>query len=99
MDWAVPVVLLLLAAALAGQGARLMVGGRWRVAEDGEAGTDRAVLSLALLGMALGLGAVGAAVASAGAAVAVQVALFLVAVLVVSAPVAGVLLMARRGRR
>jgi hypothetical protein len=87
-----------LAAALAGQGARLVAGGR-RVAEsDLEAGTDRAVLSLGLVAAALGIAAAGAAVAAAGAAGPVQVAVFLAAVLAVALPVAVVLRGARRRR-
>ena len=100
MDWVVPIALLLLAAVLAGQGARLMAR-RWPApVEDGEAGTDRAVLSLVLLCGALGIGAVGAALVPAGTTVVVQAALIvLVAVAAVSLPIAGVLLVSRRGRR
>jgi hypothetical protein len=100
MDWAVPIALLLLAAVLAGQGARLVAGRRPVSTEEGEGGTDRAVLSLVLLCGALGTGAVGAALLPAATAVVAQVVLVvLVAVAVVSLPVAGVLLAARRGRR
>ena len=98
MDWVVLVVLLALAAALAAQGARLVAGGRPAADADEEAGTDRAVLSLVLLGIALGVGAAGAAVAAAGSAGPVQVAVFLAAVGAVVLPVAVVLLGARRGR-
>ncbi|WP_100500346.1 hypothetical protein [Geodermatophilus chilensis] len=97
MDWVVLVVLLALAAALAGQGARLLAAGRRAADADPEAGTDRAVLSLVLEGIAVGLGVVGAAVAAAGATGPVQVAVFLAAVFAVGLPVAGVLLRARRG--
>ena len=38
--------------------------GARRAAEDGEEGTDRAVLSLVMVGAALGVGAAGAAVAT-----------------------------------
>lgn len=98
VDWVVAVVLPLSAAALAGQGARLMTAGRGSD-EAGEAGTDRAVLALVMVGVTLGLGAVGAAVGSAGAAVAVQVAVCLVAMAVVSLPVVGVVRAGRRERR
>jgi hypothetical protein len=100
MDWVVPIALLVLAAVLAGQGARLVAGGRRMPAEEGEVGTDRAVLSLVLLCAALGIGAVGAALVPAGVALVVQIAVVvLVAVAAVSLPVAGVLLAFRRGRR
>ena len=98
MDWVVLVVLLVLAAALAGQGARLIAGGRWAPDADGEAGTDRAILSLVLVGLALGIAAAGAAVAAAGSAGPVQVAVFLAAVVAVALPVAAVLRGARRRR-
>lgn len=98
MDWIVLVALLVLAAALAGQGARLVVAGR-RVAEaDVEAGTDRAVLSLVLVAAALGIAAAGAAVAAAGSAGPVQAVVFLAAVLAVALPVAVVLRGARSRR-
>lgn len=95
VEWVVLGVLLLVAAVLAAQGARLVTGGR-RAAEDGEEGTDRAVLSLVLVGAALGVGAAGAAVAAAGSAGPVQVAVFAAAAAAVALPVAGVLLAARR---
>ena len=98
MDWIVLVVLLVLAAVLAAQGARLVAGGRRAGDADEEAGTDRAVLSLVLLAIALGVGAAGAAVAASGSAGPVQVAVFLAALAAVVLPVAGVLLGARRGR-
>lgn len=95
VDWVVLGVLLLVAAVLAAQGARLVTGGR-RAAEDGEEGTDRAVLSLVLVGAALGVGAAGAAVAAAGSAGPVQAAVFAAAAAAVALPVAGVLLASRR---
>ena len=95
MEWVVLGVLLLVAAALAAQGARLVTGGR-PAAEDGEEGTDRAVLSLVLVGAALGVGAAGAAVAAAGSAGPVQVAVFAAAAAAVALPVAGILLAPRR---
>ena len=98
MDWIVLVVLLALAAALAGQGARLVAGGRLASDVDGETGTDRAVLSLVLVALALGIAAAGAAVAAAGSAGPVQAAVFLAAVVAVALPVAGVLRGARRRR-
>ncbi len=100
MDWVVPTALLLLALVLAGQGARLLANRRPTPVEDGEGGTDRAVLSLVLLCGALGTGAVGAALVPAGTTVVVQVVLVvLIVVAAVSLPVAGVLLASRRGHR
>jgi hypothetical protein len=97
VDWIVLVVLLALAAALAGQGARLVARGRRAADADPEAGTDRAVLSLVLVGVALGIAATGAAVAAAGSPGPVQAAVFLAAAVAVGLPVAAVWRGTRRG--